>query len=116
MAVKKEIVSDGNMYNPPHPGESLKLLYMEPLELTIKAVAERLGVERKTISRLIHAHTGVTAEMAIRLGAAFNTTPDLWLNKQRGYDLWHAKQKMKHEIKRIQPFAKGDGENRPVVN
>lgn len=92
------------MYNPPHPGESLKMLYMEPLGLTIQAVAIRLGVERKAISRLINAHGGVSAEMAIRLGKAFNTTPDLWLNKQRSYDLWHAKQRIKREAARIRPF------------
>jgi addiction module HigA family antidote len=99
-----EIPCDGVMHHPPHPGESLKLLYMEPLDLTIKAVAERLGVERKTISRLIHGHTGVTAEMAIRLGKAFGTTPDLWLNKQRGYDLWNARQRMSETVESIQPF------------
>ncbi len=104
MSKNKEIISDGMMHNPPHPGEALQALYMEPLELTIKAVAMRIGVERKAISRLIHAHTGVTAEMAIRLAKAFNTTPDLWLNKQRNYDVWHAKQRMRQEVSRILPF------------
>ena len=100
------------MHNPPHPGETLKILYMEPLELTIQALAARLGVERKAISRLINGHGGVSAEMAIRLGKAFNTTPDLWLNKQRCYDLWHARQHMKKETARIKPF-KYTEDNRP---
>jgi len=94
------------MYNPPHPGESIKILYMEPMELTIQALSERLGVERKAISRLVNGHVGVSAEMAIRLGKAFNTTPDLWMNMQRGYDLWHAKQRMKKETARIKPFTR----------
>jgi antitoxin HigA-1 len=93
------------MHNPPHPGESLKKLYMEPLKLTIQAVAERLGVERKAVSRLVNGHGGISAEMAIRLGKAFNTSPDLWLNKQRNYDLWHAKQRMRREAARIKPFS-----------
>lgn len=101
------------MYNPPHPGESLKILYMEPLGLTIQELAARLGVERKAISRLINQHGGVSAEMAIRLGKAFNTTPDMWLNKQRGYDLWHAKQRMKKEAARIKPFEYQEENNRP---
>ncbi len=92
------------MHNPPHPGESLKKLYMEPMGLTIKAVAERLGVERKAISRLVNERGGISAEMAIRLAKAFNTTPDLWLNKQRNYDLWHAAQRLRREASRIRPF------------
>lgn len=98
---KKQILE---MANPPHPGEVLKGLYMENLALTIKAVAERLGVERKAVSRLIHGHTGVSAEMAIRLSRAFNTTPDLWLNLQQGYDLWHTSRQLERSFARIQPF------------
>lgn len=101
------------MYNPPHPGESIKILYMEPLGLTVQDLADRLGVERKAVSRLVNGHTGVTAEMAIRLSKAFNTTPDIWLNKQRGYDLWHAKQRMKKVAAKIKPFKYHDGDHRP---
>ncbi len=103
------------MYNPPHPGEVLKMLHMEPLQLTIQELAARLGVERKTVSRIVNGHGGVSAEMAIRLGKAFNTTPDLWLNMQRGFDLWHAKQRMKKEAAKIKPFPRSDGERRPHV-
>lgn len=76
---------------PSHPGELLKLLYMEPLGLTVTELAENLGVSRKTVSQLINGHMGISAEMAIRLSKAFNTTPQLWLNMQQGYDLWNAK-------------------------
>lgn len=75
---------------PIHPGEILKEMYLDPLGITITALAENLGVVRKTISQLINGHMGVSAEMAIRLAKAFNTTPDVWLNMQRNYDLWHA--------------------------
>lgn len=101
------------MYNPPHPGEVLQMHHMEPLCLTIKALAERLGVERKAISRLINGHVGVSAEMAIRLGKAFNTTPDLWLNMQHSYDLWQAKQRMKKEAAKIKPFVYREDDIRP---
>jgi len=105
MAKKKEILSDGIMYNPPHPGEVLKGLYIKPMKLKVAEVAERLGIERKAVSRLINGRTGITAEMAIRIGKAFNTRPGLWLDMQRGYDLWHAKERMKHEVDKIQPFT-----------
>jgi antitoxin HigA-1 len=104
MATYNEIPCDGEIHDPPHPGEVLKGLHMDPLNLTIKEVAEHLDVDRKTVSRLINRHTGITAEMAIRLSKAFNTTPDLWMNMQTNYDLWHAKQRTKDTI-RVQPFT-----------
>lgn len=91
-------------YNPPHPGEVLWGLDMQPAGLTINAVAERLGVDRKTISRIINGHAGITAEMAILLGKAFNTTPDLWLNMQQNYDLWQAGQRIRKRADKIKPF------------
>ena len=95
---------DAKQYNPPHPGEVLWGLDMEPAGLTINAVAERLGVDRKTISRIINGHAGITAEMAILLGKAFNTTPDLWLNMQRNYDLWHAGQRIRKRANEVKTF------------
>ena len=95
---------DAKQYNPPHPGEVLWGLDMEPAGLTINAVAERLGVDRKTISRIINGHAGITAEMAILLGKAFNTTPDLWLNMQRNYDLWHAGQRIRKRANKVKTF------------
>jgi addiction module HigA family antidote len=73
---------------PVHPGVVLKGLYLEPMELSITQAASKLGVARKTLSQLINGHMGVSAEIAIRLSKALNTTPLLWMNMQRGYDLW----------------------------
>jgi addiction module HigA family antidote len=92
-------------FNPPHPGEVLWGLDMEPAGLTVNEVAKRLGVDRKTVSRIINGHASISAEMAILLGKAFNTTPDLWLNMQRSYDLWHANQHMKQRVNKVKPFA-----------
>lgn len=91
-------------HNPPHPGEVLWGLDMQPVGLTVTEVAMRMGVDRKTLSRIVNGHASITAEMAIRLGKVFNTTPDLWLNMQRSYDLWHAKKRMKAETKKLKPF------------
>lgn len=115
MGKKIEIVCDGEMYDPPHPGEALRILYIEPLNLTIKEVAERMGVERKAMSRLLNGHTGISAEMAVRLGKTFNTTAELWLNKQRGYDLWNAKRRIHDEIIQIQPFIISDMDTHPII-
>lgn len=80
---------------PTHPGQVLKNLYMEPLGLSQTDAADNLGVARKTLSMLLNEHQGISAEMALRLAKAFNTTPELWLNMQRNYDLWNAEQKVK---------------------
>lgn len=81
------------MFDPAHPGELLKEDYFEPLHLSITAVAKSLGVSRKTLSSLVNGRSGISPDMALRLSHAFNTTPQLWLNMQQQYDLWHAKQK-----------------------
>jgi len=80
---------------PVHPGEILKEIYLDPLGITITGLANNLSVARKTVSQLINSHIGVSAEMALRLGIAFNTTPELWLNMQRNFDLWHAGSRVK---------------------
>src|SRR5579872_4519984 len=74
---------------PIHPGEILKEMYLVPLEISITELADNLGVARKTVSQLVNGHMGVSAEMALRLAKAFTTTPEVWLNMQRNYDLWH---------------------------
>ncbi|HEY5822802.1 MAG TPA: HigA family addiction module antitoxin [Cyclobacteriaceae bacterium] len=75
-------------FNPPHPGEILKLDYLQPLELTITDAADGLGIARKNLSAIVNGKAGISPEMSIRLAEAFNTTPDLWLNLQANYDLW----------------------------
>lgn len=80
---------------PTHPGQILKEMYLEPLGLTQAEAADNLGVTRKTLSMLLNQRQGISAEMALRLSKAFNTTPELWLNMQQNYDLWEAGQKVK---------------------
>lgn len=78
------------MHNPPHPGEVLKDLCLEPLGLTITESAAALGVSRKTLSAILNGRAGISPEMAIRLSLAFDTTAESWLTQQSQYDLWHA--------------------------
>jgi addiction module HigA family antidote len=80
------------MHNPPHPGEIIKDLCLEPLGISISAAAKALGISRKTLSAIINGRAGISPEMAIRLSIAFDTTAESWLNQQSQYDLWHAEQ------------------------
>ena len=75
------------MKNPPHPGEIIRDLYIEPLELTVTQAAAGLGVSRKTLSLLLNGHAGISPEMAVRLSKAFGRTPEGWLQLQMQYDL-----------------------------
>jgi antitoxin HigA-1 len=76
--------------NPPHPGEVLKELCLEPLNLTVTDAARGLGVSRKTLSSILNGRAGVSPEMAVRLSIAFDTSAESWLSQQLQYDLWHA--------------------------
>ena len=83
------------MHNPPHPGEILKSLCLEPLGLSVTDAAVALGVSRKTLSAILNGRAGISPEMAVRLSIAFDTTAESWLNQQTQFDLWHAEQSRK---------------------
>ena len=80
------------MHNPPHPGEIIKELCLEPMGMTVTEAAEGLGVSRKTLSAIINGRAGVSPEMAVRLSIAFETSAESWLNQQSQFDLWLAEQ------------------------
>jgi addiction module HigA family antidote len=83
------------MHNPPHPGEVLRDLCIEPLGLSVTDAAKGLGVARKTLSAILNGRSGISPEMAIRLGKAFDTSAESWLNQQVQYDLWEAERHSK---------------------
>ncbi|HVT61618.1 MAG TPA: HigA family addiction module antitoxin [Thermoanaerobaculia bacterium] len=72
------------------PGDILREEFLIPLGMTQKKVADHLGCDVKVVNRLVNGRTALTAEMALRLGAAFNTTPEFWLNAQKAVDLYRA--------------------------
>jgi addiction module HigA family antidote len=76
-----------DMLPPIHPGEMLRELYLEPLEMTAADLARHLRVPPSSIEGITSEKVGITADMALRLGKFFRTTPDLWLNMQTTYDL-----------------------------
>jgi len=88
---------------PNHPGGILKRLYLAPMKITGSDLSKQIGVSKKTISNLVNERSSITPDMALRLSRAFNTTPDLWLNLQKKYDLWQAGQKSM-DWQRIAPF------------
>lgn len=79
------------MYDPPHPGEAIRELCIEPLGLTITDAAKALDVSRKTLSALLNGRFGISPEMAIRLSKAFGGSAESWLIQQAQYDLWQVK-------------------------
>ena len=83
------------MHNPPHPGEVLRKLCLEPMNLTVTDAARALGVSRKALSSILNGRTGISPEMAVRLSIAFDTSAESWLSQQLQYDLWHVEKKRK---------------------
>ena len=83
------------MHNPPHPGEIIRELCLEPLGLSVTEAADGLGVSRKTLSTILNGRAGISPEMALRLAIAFDTSPESWLNQQAQYDLWQARKTAK---------------------
>ena len=81
------------MHNPPHAGEVLRALCLEPLNLTVTDAARSLGVSRKVLSGILNGRAGISPEMAVRLSIAFGTSAESWLNQQLQYDLWHTEKK-----------------------
>jgi len=81
------------MHNPPHPGEVIKELCLDPLGPTVTAAAGGLGVARRTLSAVLNGHAGISPDMAIRLSKAFGRSPESWLQLQLQYDLWEAEQR-----------------------
>ena len=82
------------MHNPPHPGEFIARVYLEPNNLSGRELALKLGVAASTLSRILKGSSAVTPEMALRLSKALGRTPESWLSMQYNYDLWHARQRV----------------------
>ena len=81
------------MKNPPHPGEVIRELCLEPVGLSVTAAAAGLGVSRKALSELLNGHSGISPEMAVRLSKAFGGSAESWLMQQMQYDLRQAEQR-----------------------
>ena len=76
---------------PVHPGEVLRHDFMEPLGLSANALARRIEVPGNRISAIVAGKRGISGDTALRLAAAFGTTPEFWMNLQKSYELEVAK-------------------------
>lgn len=83
------------MHNPPHPGEFITGVYLEPNHLSGRELAATLGVAASTLNRVLTGASGISPEMALRLAKALGRSPESWLAMQYNYDLWQAKQRLK---------------------
>lgn len=90
------------MYNPPHPGEFIREVYLEPLGMSPRSVALRLKVSPSTFSRLIKGQSSISPEMALRLSKCIGRTPESWLLMQDTYNLWIARENI--DLTEIEPL------------
>ena len=82
------------MYDPAPLGEVLAG-WLEDLDMSVTAFAAHLGISRVMLSRILHGHAAVTADMDLRLHEALGTSPGYWLRLQAQRDLWIAGEKAK---------------------
>ena len=91
------------MYNPPHPGEFIREVYLEPFNISYRSVAAKLKVSPSTFQRLIKGKSNISPEMALRLYKVFGRSPESWLAMQDNYNLWHARKLI--NLDEIEPLA-----------
>ena len=94
------------IHEPLHPGVIIKDVLIDSTGLTISDAADRLGVTRTTLSRLLNQHAGVSPEMALRLSKLLNTSVDMWVNLQSQYDIWSVIHHHVSSINNIVPLKK----------
>jgi len=80
------------MHDPPHTGEFIREVYLEPFSITGRQLASKLGVAASTLNRVLKGSSGISPEMSLRLSKAVGRSPESWLAMQDNYDLWQAKQ------------------------
>lgn len=86
---------------PIHPGEILRELYLEPLELTPYALAKQLRIPRTRIERIVAEKSGITTDTALRLAKYFRTSPEYWTNLQSAYELKVDSKRLAQELAAI---------------
>jgi addiction module HigA family antidote len=92
------------MHNPPHPGEFIRETYIVPFDISIRSLAENLGVSASTLARIVSERSAVSPEMALRLSKAIGRSPESWPAMQDNYDLWQARRSANLSQVRKIPF------------
>jgi antitoxin HigA-1 len=99
----KTIIEDkaAMMKNPPHPGLMLRNDVLAPLGLGVTQAAQKLGMSRVALSRVVNGRAGISPELAIRLEQAGVSTARFWINLQANYDLAQARAKKLPHVERL---------------
>jgi addiction module HigA family antidote len=87
------------MHNPPHPGEFISEVYLEPFHVSGRELAQKLDVAASTLSRVLSGTSRVTPEMALRLSKTLGRSPESWLAMQDAHDLWQARKQV--DLRRV---------------
>ena len=87
------------MHKPPHPGDFITGVYLEPNGISGRELAAKLDVAASTLSRILKRTSRITPEMALRLSKAIGRSPESWLAMQDNHDLWMARQHV--DLKRV---------------
>lgn len=93
------------MHNPPHPGEVIDGLYLEPFNVSTRTIAAQLGVSPSTFARVVSGKSAISPDMAIRLSKVLGRSPESWLQMQANHDLWIAQQQNSHDELMAYEFA-----------
>jgi antitoxin HigA-1 len=95
-------------YRPPtHPGEMLLKEFLEPMQITQKALAQAIGVPYQRVNELVNQKRGITPFTALRLSKFFGNSPDFWLNLQNAWEIYYAQAAEAEQLEKIQPWAIG---------
>jgi addiction module HigA family antidote len=89
---------------PTHPGAILREDVLPALKMSVTEAAKHLGITRQQLHRVLAEDSGISPEMALRLGKFCGNGPDLWIRMQEAFDLWHAKKRIGREVERIKTF------------
>ena len=95
------------MHNPPHPGEFISAVYLEPSGISARELAEKLDVAASTLSRILKGTSRVTPEMALRLSKTLGRSAESWLAMQDSHDLWVARKQV--DLRRVVRLAWASG-------
>lgn len=93
------------MHNPPHPGIFLHETVIKPLEIGVTETAQRLGMSRTALSRVLNGKAGISPDLAVRLESAGQSSARFWVNLQANYDLWLATNREQPDIKKLDKVA-----------
>lgn len=93
-----------NMHKPPHPGEFIREVYLEPFGMSARQLAAKLAVSPSTLSRVLKGASGISPEMALRLSKTLGRSAQSWLAMQDIHDLWIARQSVDLEQVQVIDF------------